>query len=96
MHHPTDRIIHTTTFVTPVMEHWLEREIVYREKYQAGFYVAVVVGFVLLFVCLFVCFYVSFGSMLVCVRVFFCFLICSFLFDFFWGVVVLFVCCIYV
>ena len=27
MHHPTDRIAHTTTFVTPVMEHWLEREI---------------------------------------------------------------------
>ena len=27
MHHPTDRIAHTTAFVTPVMEHWLEREI---------------------------------------------------------------------
>ena len=27
MHHPTDRIIYTTAFVTPVMEHWLEREI---------------------------------------------------------------------
>ena len=26
MHHPTDRIIHTTAFVTPVVEHWL-REI---------------------------------------------------------------------
>ena len=26
MHHPTDRIAHTTAFVTPVMEHWLERE----------------------------------------------------------------------
>ena len=25
MHHPTDRITHTTAFVTPVMEHWLER-----------------------------------------------------------------------
>ena len=24
MHHPTDRITHTTVFVTPVMEHWLE------------------------------------------------------------------------
>ena len=22
MHHPTDRIIHTTAFVTPVVEHW--------------------------------------------------------------------------
>ena len=27
MHHPTDRIAHTTFFVTPVMEHWLQREI---------------------------------------------------------------------
>ena len=27
MHHPTDRIAHATAFVTPVMEHWLEREI---------------------------------------------------------------------
>ena len=26
-HHPTDRIAHTTAFVTPVVEHWLEREI---------------------------------------------------------------------
>ena len=28
MHRPTDRISHTTAFVTPVVEHWLEREIV--------------------------------------------------------------------
>ena len=27
MHHPTDRITHITAFVTPVVEHWLEREI---------------------------------------------------------------------
>ena len=27
MHHPTDRIAHTTAFVTPVVEHLLEREI---------------------------------------------------------------------
>ena len=25
--HPTDRIAHITAFVTPVVEHWLEREI---------------------------------------------------------------------
>ena len=25
MHHPTDRITHTTAFVTPVVEHWVER-----------------------------------------------------------------------
>ena len=27
MHHPTNKIAHTTAFVTPVVEHWLEREI---------------------------------------------------------------------
>ena len=27
MHNPTDRIAHTTAFATPVVEHWLEREI---------------------------------------------------------------------
>ena len=27
MHCPTDRIAHTTAFVTPVVEHWLQREI---------------------------------------------------------------------
>ena len=26
MHHTTDRIAHTTAFVTPVVDHWLERE----------------------------------------------------------------------
>ena len=27
MHHPTDRIAHTTAFVSPVVDHWLEQEI---------------------------------------------------------------------
>ena len=27
MHNPIDRIIHTTAFITPVVEHWLEQEI---------------------------------------------------------------------
>ena len=27
VHHPTNRIAHTTAFVTSVVEHWLEREI---------------------------------------------------------------------
>ena len=27
MHHPTDKMTHTTAFVTPVVDHWLEREI---------------------------------------------------------------------
>ena len=32
MHHPTDRIAHTTAFVKPVVEEWLEREIAERER----------------------------------------------------------------
>ena len=36
MHHPTDRIAHTTAFVTPVVEHWLEREIVQRVHHNKG------------------------------------------------------------
>ena len=28
MHHPTDRIVHTTTFDTSVVENWLEQEII--------------------------------------------------------------------
>ena len=27
MHHPTGRIAHTMAFITPVVEHWVEREI---------------------------------------------------------------------
>ena len=27
MHHSTDRIAHTTAFIIPVVEHWLEQEI---------------------------------------------------------------------
>ena len=27
LHHPTNRIAHTTAFVTPVVENWLKREI---------------------------------------------------------------------
>ena len=34
MHHPTDRIAHTTAFVTPVVEHWLEREIGLKRKHN--------------------------------------------------------------
>ena len=28
LHNPTDRIVYTTYFITPVVEHWLEHEIV--------------------------------------------------------------------
>ena len=27
MHHPTDRLGHTTAFVKPVVKHWLERDL---------------------------------------------------------------------
>ena len=44
MHHHPDRITHTTAFVTPVVEHWLEREIaqwvhthIYNAKYKNDF-----------------------------------------------------------
>ena len=43
MHHPTDRITHTTAFVTPVVEHWLERKIYSMEPDTSRWY-----GFVLL------------------------------------------------
>ena len=32
MHHPTDSITHTMAFVTPVVEHWLEREIAMKDR----------------------------------------------------------------
>ena len=37
MHHPTDRIAHTTAFVAQVVEHWLERE--YLQQVQDCMYV---------------------------------------------------------
>ena len=36
MHHTTDRIIHTTAFVTPIVEHWLEREIAQCVRYECS------------------------------------------------------------
>ena len=36
MHHPSDRIAHTTAFVTPVLEHWLEREIVQWDEIEGS------------------------------------------------------------
>ena len=38
MHHPKDRITHTTAFVKPVVEHWLEREIAQSEMNQERLY----------------------------------------------------------
>ena len=45
IHHPTDRIAHTTAFVTPVVEHWLDREIAsYISEYCSVLGYASVVG----------------------------------------------------
>ena len=38
MHHPTYRITHTTAFVTPVVEHWLEREIAQWIHHEGVYY----------------------------------------------------------
>ena len=43
MHHPTDRIAHTTAFVTPVVEHWLEREILCSFESDIGICMATLV-----------------------------------------------------
>ena len=48
MHHPTDRITHTTAFITPVVEHWLEREIVQWVRYD-------VIPYIYIYVCVCVC-----------------------------------------
>ena len=36
MHYPIDRIAHTTDFVTPVVEHWLEKEIAQWVHYEGS------------------------------------------------------------
>ena len=36
MHHPTDTIVHTTVFVTPVVEYWMERETVQWVHYRGS------------------------------------------------------------
>ena len=38
MHHPTDRIAHTAAFVTPVVEHCLEREFILKCLYLLHLY----------------------------------------------------------
>ena len=40
MHHPTDRIPHTTAFVTPVVEHWLEQEIAHERTLLPRSYIS--------------------------------------------------------
>ena len=46
MHHPTDRITHTTTFVTPVVEHWLEREIAQWVHHEGSIRRPIIAGFI--------------------------------------------------
>ena len=38
MHHPTDRIAHTTAFVIPVVELWLESEIAQWVHHEGSIY----------------------------------------------------------
>ena len=42
MQHPTDRIAHTMAFVTPVVGHWLEREIAAKQRVMKQLIKAVV------------------------------------------------------
>ena len=55
MHHPTDRITHTTAFVTPVVEHWLEREIAQWVHPMKGYVCICMYVYVCVCVCLCVC-----------------------------------------
>ena len=43
MYHPTDRITHTTAFVTPVVEHWLEQEIAYDQMHGVGIQIPAII-----------------------------------------------------
>ena len=72
MHHPTDRITHTTPFVTSVVEHWLEREIGHGRILVI---VDVMGGWVCMrvYVCMYVCMCVY---MYVCVCIDVCVFIC--------------------
>ena len=49
MHHPPDRIAHTTTFVTPVVEHWLERRLDIRLRLGLGSGLKIGVGLELVY-----------------------------------------------
>ena len=42
MHHPTDRIVHTTAFVKPVVEHWLELSTRVKQSLVQPLYAALV------------------------------------------------------
>ena len=70
MHHPTDRITHTKAFVTPVVEHWLERELMNWKRITHFSIVGLFVFLVLFFVGFFV---VVFGRFFYCFFLFFCF-----------------------
>ena len=89
MHHPTDRMTHTMAFVTPVVDHWLERRI-YKKLFKLvstllGFYVSFWYVCLLLFFVLFLfcfCFFVVVGLFLFVCFVFFVVVVW---FSFFWG-----------
>ena len=74
MHHPPDRIAHTTAFVTPVVDHMLEQEIVYgstmRDRSDDPSNHVCMYIYVCIYVCMFmyVCVYM-YVYMYVCVYV---------------------------
>ena len=67
MYHPTDKITHTTAFITPVVGHWLEREIA-QWVHVCGFL------YVCEYICVYVCVYMCVGCVYVCVCV--CLYVC--------------------
>ena len=81
MHHNTDRIAPTPVFVTPGVEHWLEREIIQIEHHEGSIRrlicLLVFCFFVWLLGCLFVYFCCFCLVVLVCLF-FVCFFVCLF------------------
>ena len=55
MHYPTDRIVHTTAFVTPVVEHWLKQQIAECVHHEWMLYYIGTSRSILLCVCVCVC-----------------------------------------
>ena len=65
MRHHTDRIVHTTIFITPVVEHWLKHVVV-----VCCLFVLFFVFFASVFVMMFVCLFVVVLGMLFCLLFF--------------------------
>ena len=93
MHHSTDRIAHTTAFVTPVLEHWLEREIAQwvhpmkdrsddpshneRTLLPRSYISLLMYVCMYMYVCIYVCLFVY---MYICIYVCMCVCLCVFIY----------------